>query len=324
MNTKYLKTLIIFLLLVSTASASVTREFKWNSMPYTGSFTIPESETNRTITVTLIPYPLTDFDNPGYFVKESLPSDITILSINADWHDITDRTLSLLKFSPTSSNQTISYTVRLEKEKAYDFYGIYKDENKLSGEIQTQTITVEAKPLVLSSWKPNKKDAATVITSSEEVSNTSSPSLEITAYQSPSGFQLHPFFILLFVALNCVLGYLVYKKYYKKKLPPVTEPITQHVLDPIIQTPAEIPYVPVYIEPVAEKKDQEVFTIIGDDDDDEEFKERILQEIQLLKTMKVMLLDKLKNTQGKYSRSLLLDKISDLGNEIEQLTENKQ
>ncbi len=225
-------------------------------MPYTGSFSIPEGETNRTVTITLIPYPLSDFDNPGYFVKESLPSDVTILSINADWYDVTDRTLSLLKFNPTDSNIAISYTVRLDKEKAYDFYGTYKDKNKTYGEIQAQTITVEGAPLIdfSSIWNPNKKDAVTVITSSGKGNET--PLLETTAYQSQPNFQLSSFIIPLFVALNCILGYLIYKKYYKKKLQP----------QPVLTTSQPLLQSLKYRIKKEEKKEPEVFTIIGDDD----------------------------------------------------------
>lgn len=290
MNLKPL--IIILLLLLPTATASVTREFTWNSEKHTGSFTIPESS-NRTVIVTLTPSPYSDYDIPGYFITESLPSDITFYGTNAEWSDLSDRTLSILKFMPASDKSTITYTVRLDKEKKYDFFGTYKDENKIAGEIPTQTITVESKPLINFSniWEPKKEKELPIIALSDSPSGDIIP---INALQESSGDMTTPF-IMVLLLINIALGYFVYKKHYAKK-PEPEKPV------PVIHEPPK-----------------ETFEIIGDDDD-ETF--GIIDDndskVEDLKSERRILLDRLNYTEGKYSRNIIYEKIFALDKEIEE------
>lgn len=272
--------IILLLLLLPTATATVTREFIWNSEKHAESFTIPESS-NRTVTVTLTPSPYSDYDIPGYFITESLPSDITFYGTDAEWYDLTDRTLSILKFMPVSDNPTITYTIRLDKEKKYDFFGIYKDENKITGEIPTQTITVEGKPLINFSniWEPKKESELPIIVLSDSATGDMIP---IDTSQKDYGDLAVPFIIILFF-INIALGYLVYQKHYAKK--PETET----------------------------KPQEEIFEIIGDDDDDDK-----QDKIEQLKHERQILVDVLDNTEGKYNRNAIHEKIFNLDKEIEE------
>lgn len=314
--------IIIFLLLLPTASATVTREFTWNGEKYTESFSIPYTSADRNVTITLSPSPFSDYDIPGYYITESLPSGITLYNTNADWSDLTDRTLSLLRFMPPSDKPSITYTIRLDKEKKYDFFGTYKDENKFSGDIPTQTITVESKPIInfSSIWEPDKKQSVPIITSSEI--DDSFSIVPITASQkSPSEDMIIPIISILLI-INIILGYLIYMKYYAKKPSTINMVTITNFIRKLLELPPKQQITPqkpsVTFEIIGDDEEDETFEIIGDDDlseAEQELRNHDLQKIELLKKIRRMLLEKLKDTGDRK----VMAKVTQLDKEIEDI-----
>lgn len=314
--------LILFLFLLPTSSASVTREFTWNGERHTESFSIPYDIADRNITITLTPSPFSDYDIPGYYITESLPSDITFYGTNAEWSDLTDRTLSILKFMPASDKSTITYTVRLDKNRKYDFFGTYKDENKLAGDIPTQTITVESKPIINFSniWEPDEKEPLPIISVSE--TNSSSDLIPINASQKAQSGDVTIPIIAILLIVNLGLGHLIYKKYYAKKSISTTfQPSKLDYFRKLLKIPVEAPQTQKPVETfeiIGDDDDEETFEIIGDDDISEaeqELKNYDIQKIELLKKIRRMQLEKLKDTGDRK----VMAKVTQLDREIEDM-----
>lgn len=211
---------LIFLLLLPIAQAGVSRDFTYNGSIYFTSFSIPAGSQDKYIKVTLTPLPFDSYDDPGYYVTEYIPPGLSVYNVSADWYDLTGSTLTLLKFNPTISTSTLSYTLKFKDTGKYTIYGTYKDENKVAGEIIQQTISIEAPPIIdfKGSWNPLRpKPVDTEITSTELTANqviTTKPIIEEDKYTLFSDRLL-----ILVVLLIIILSLLAYRKYRSKPKP---------------------------------------------------------------------------------------------------------
>lgn len=137
--------LLILLLLVPYAASAgtVTRTITYSDA-YFNSSSNGLVLAYKVANITLTPAPLSDFNMPGYFVIEYLPSGISLISANADQYKLVNNSLSMLKFNPNQTSPELKYSIKLPREPGrYVIYGTFKDENKKIGEIQAQTITIE-------------------------------------------------------------------------------------------------------------------------------------------------------------------------------------
>ncbi len=138
---------ILFLLLIPLANASsMTREFNYDGINYTSS-DLNLSGSVREITVYLKPSPLTSFDNPGYYVEENIPSGMSFVNTNADWHEIISNKLHVVRLLPNSNSAQLYYKLTLPSEtKEFLFDGQYKDDNNLATSISFNRLVFNYAP----------------------------------------------------------------------------------------------------------------------------------------------------------------------------------
>ena len=222
---------LFFLLTLPVDASSVERTFTVSDVYFNG--TEGETLTQKEIKVTLTPQPYDSFNSPGYYIDEFLLSKASFVSTNADWSEFTNNKLSLLKFNPKKFNSSITYTIRIPISlRTINFYGIYKDEKKLSGTITGKSI-YNASTQTTSST-PNKKRKAFPIYIPPPISTTiptSSPTpevIELTIYPTNNPpqevFDRHIGAILtniayltLLIALTIILITIPFIKHYNSK-----------------------------------------------------------------------------------------------------------
>ncbi len=128
----YIFFIFLLFILPTPVNAGVQRSTQISDVMWNGSFVY------KSIEVTLTPDNYNNFDIPGYGVTEYLPSGLSLISTNADWHSLEDRKLSMVRVLPPANNYSLRYTLKIPlhvSNTTYTFYGTYKDENKNTGEI---------------------------------------------------------------------------------------------------------------------------------------------------------------------------------------------
>lgn len=136
-----IKKLLLLLLLLPIASAStVFRTISYDGISYDGENINLFGNTTE-FNVTIYAFPLSDFDNPGFQVREYIPNGMSFANTtNADWYEYKDNVLTMIKLLPTGT-ATLSYTLKFNSSITDSMlYGTYKDENNLQYTIQSMNI----------------------------------------------------------------------------------------------------------------------------------------------------------------------------------------
>jgi len=213
---------IVILLVPVAFAGTVNRTITYNDVYYNSTIIY------KTANITLIPTPYTDFDTPGYFVTEYLPNGVVLVSTDADQYKLTENSLLMLRFNPSSNNLQTTYTIKIPKDNGvYTIYGTFLDKNRNYGEIKAQTITVQNN-------NQNTQEAVSTSTfgtytpsiqeQGEPVKVDSVKITKITAQQAQADTLLRQrsdsplFFIgLIITVVFIIIGLLIYKKI--KKMP---------------------------------------------------------------------------------------------------------
>ncbi len=206
---------ILILLFLPLSDAGVQRTTQIKDVLFNGSFIY------KSIEVTLTPDNYSSFDMPGYYITEYLPPELEFKGTTADWHSLSNRTLSLMKVLPPSNNFSIKYTLKIPITSTttnYTFYGTYKDENKNTGEITSTSVTSGSSSSSSSSRTPTPEKTyltpqptQTPTHANEEIQiKTISETANLSNFNKEDPI---PLLILLVISLIALLGL----KHYKKK-----------------------------------------------------------------------------------------------------------
>ncbi len=143
--------IILFLVLIPISSASsMTRTFNYDGINYTQS-DLNITGAVRDITVYLNPTPFDNFDNPGYYVEETIPPGILFVNTNADWYKIVGNKLSMIVLLP-NVNTKLYYKLTLPDEtKEFFFTGQYRDDNNSPTSISFNRLIFNYAPVFESS-----------------------------------------------------------------------------------------------------------------------------------------------------------------------------
>ncbi len=213
---------ILILLFLPLSDAGVQRTTQIKDVLFNGSFIY------KSIEVTLTPDNYSSFDMPGYYITEYLPPELEFKGTTADWHSLSNRTLSLMKVLPPSNNFSIKYTLKIPITSTttnYTFYGTYKDENKNTGEITSPDVSTPSSSSSSSSTTPTPQKTYLTPEPTKTPTYTSNPVLEsldelkiktINETANLSNFNNSdpiPLIIVLIILLTTLLGL----KHYKKK-----------------------------------------------------------------------------------------------------------
>ena len=143
---------ILFLLLIPLANASsMTREFNYDGTNYTSS-DINITGSIREITIYLKPSPIANFDDPGYYVEETISNKLTFISTNANWYEIVGNKLHMIVLLPNATSPALYYKLTFPSEtKEFLFNGQYKDDNNSATSISFSRLVFNYVPTFESS-----------------------------------------------------------------------------------------------------------------------------------------------------------------------------